>query len=262
MNNDNIPKDEAIANRVEGGVRKFFERLGGALDFALRRPLNQQTRTDITALIPPLERAVEEHLRHEGARIIAPNLIEFRYDYETYQHLTVKRREYLERELRASVYEFIHNRRYATLGDVQVKVAYDMFTRKLTIKTAFPDENISATVTQSSSPAAAIEPPKRSAMAIMLKGRNFEISGKGQTRMTIGRSRDNALIIEDSTVSSVHAAFSALPTGTIYLTDLGSSNGTFVNGVQILMGDKAIVKSGDQLKFGEIEVTFDGDVSS
>lgn len=255
MSDSDLPKDEAITNRVEGGVRKFFERLGGALDFALRRPLNPQPRTDITALIPQLERAIDDKLKHEGNKVIAPNLIELRYDYETYQQLTNKRIEFLERELRLSVYEYIHNRRYATRGDVQVKLAYDMFTRKLTIKAEFPDEAPPPVATQTDA-----APQIAAAQAeIVLKNKRFELRTKAASgaRIGVGRGHDNILVLEDSTVSSVHAAFTLAANGTLYLTDLGSSNGTFVNGVQIAMGDKTIVRASDQLRFGDVEMTLE-----
>ena len=61
-----------ISNRIEYYLRRFFERVGGALDFALRRPLNPQVRTDLTALLPQIEQAIEAKLRREGARLIAP----------------------------------------------------------------------------------------------------------------------------------------------------------------------------------------------
>ena len=112
-----------ISNRIEYYLRRFFERVGGALDFALRRPLNPQARTDLTALLPQIEQALEAKLRREGARLIAPNLIELRYDYETYSQLTQVRVEYLQRELAASLYEYIVNHRYTTLGNVQVRAA-------------------------------------------------------------------------------------------------------------------------------------------
>jgi FHA domain len=182
-------------------------------------------------------------------------LIELRYDYETYQQLTGKRRDFLERELRLSVYEYIHNRRYATLGDVEVKIAYDMFTRKLSIKAHFPDENISTktaeAVTQNPAPL------KPASFAISLKAKAFEIRAQSESRITVGRTHDNALMIENSSVSSVHAAFTSSANGMIYISDLGSSNGTFVNGVQIVMGEKTIVKTGDRIKLGDIEVALE-----
>ena len=253
-----LPKDEAITNRVEGGVRKFFERLGGALDFALRRPLNPQTRTDVTALIPPLERAIDAKLRHEGSKVIAPNLLELRYDYETYQQLTNKRIEYLERELRLSVYEYIHNRRYTTLGDVEVKIAYDMFTRKLTISANCSDEAPKPVATQTAvAPATLQVPATQTSLTLKNKQRELRANITSGARVSLGRTHDNSLVIEDPMVSSVHAAFTIAANGTLYLTDLGSSNGTFVNGVQIVMGDKTIVKAGDRLRFGDVELSLE-----
>jgi hypothetical protein len=258
MSNRELPKDEALSSRVESVVRKFFERLGGTLDFALRRPLNPQPRTDLTTLIPQIERAIEDKLRSEGDKVFAPNLIELRYDYETYQQLTNKRIGFLERELRLSVYEYIHNRRYSTRGEVEIKIAYDMFTRRLTIKAEFPGEaesSLAAARTQFQAEAPAPAVPA----LLLLKNKQRELHANitSGARVSVGRTHDNAMVIEDSTVSSVHAAFTLAANGTLFLTDLGSSNGTFVNGVQIVMGDKTIVKAGDRLRFGEVELSLD-----
>lgn len=255
MSNEENPPSEEIANRVEGGVRKLFERIGGALDFALRRPMNPQARTDLTALIPQIERLLDDKLRTEGGKIFAPNLIELRYDYETYSQMPAKRREYLERELRLSTYEYIHNRRYTTKADVKVNVAYDMFTRKLTLKASFPDEvSMPAAAPAQNSEQAATAPTITPTFEVNLQNPKFTLRAKNSARINVGRGHDNGLIIEDGTVSSVHAAFTINANGAIFLADLGSRNGTFVNGVQIPMGDKAIVKSGDKVRFGDIEL--------
>ncbi|HWQ36165.1 MAG TPA: FHA domain-containing protein [Blastocatellia bacterium] len=251
-----------LPGRFEAFVRRLFERIGGALDFALRRPLNPQPRTDLTALIPPIERAIEEKLRRTSSRVIAPNLIELRYDYETYSQLTKPRVEYLRRELRATIYEYIHNRRYATLSDVQVTVTFDVFTRGLVIKARFPDEAAApgeAKDEQASEAAAsAVQADKRCEVTLRpVTGSRF-----GDFHVTLsssaapaglGRSRSNRVIIDDPTVSAIHAAITLNPNGSVVLTDLGSSNGTFVNGVPIVSGDKTIIRSGDRLRFGEVE---------
>jgi hypothetical protein len=254
-------KSLALSGRIEVFLRRLFERIGGALDFALRRPLNPQPRTDLTALVPPIERAIEERLRRESTRIIAPNLIELRYDYETYSQMTESRRDYLQRELRATVYEYIHNRRYATEGDVQVKVGFDIFTRKLIITAAFPDEVEAPVATPQ--PAAEAKPAvKRCQVGLrMLSGRRLSDlharMASDAAPSGIGRSHDNPIVIEDSTVSNFHAAFTLLPNGALWLADLGSSNGTFVNGVRLAGGDKSIVRSGDRLRFGDVEATLE-----
>jgi hypothetical protein len=258
-----------LAHRVEYFARRFFERLGGALDFALRRPLNPQPRTDVTALVPQLERAVEEKLKHEGGRVVAPNLIELRYDYETYSRMTAKRRDFLERELRATLYEYAHNRRYVTEGDIKVKVGFDVFTRKLTIIARFPGESeeTAATQNQNQPPATAGDAPAAQSAAqaaarrveVVLRSRQRELRAKvvAGAPASVGRSHDNALVIEDASVSNVHAAFSLQANGTLWLADLGSSNGTCVNGALLGQGDKGVVRGGDRLQFGDVEVSLE-----
>ncbi len=252
-----------LPGRFEAFVRRLFERIGGTLDFALRRPLNPQPRTDLTALIPPIERAIEEKLRREGARILAPNLIELRYDYETYSQLTRPRVEYLRRELRATVYEYIHNRRYATAGDVKVAVTFDVFTRGLVIKARFPDEAATpghGGPSGEAEQAAPVAPPEKHGDVLLkaVTGSRFGdfrfALSSNAAPVGIGRSRSNRVRLDDSTVSSIHAAMMLTPGGAVVLTDLGSSNGTFVNGVPVTSGERTIIRSGDRLRFGEIEV--------
>jgi hypothetical protein len=258
-----IERPAELPGRFETFVRRLFERIGGALDFALRRPLNPQPRTDLTALIPPIERAIEEKLRREGSRVVAPNLIELRYDYETYSQLTKPRVEYLQRELRATIYEYIHNRRYATQGDVRVSVTFDVFTRGLVIKARFPGEATESQTAQSGeaakTSAASPAPEQRCEMILRsVAGSRFSdfraTLGSRAAPVGIGRSRSNKIIIDDPSVSSIHAAVTLSANSSVVLADLGSSNGTFVNGVLIASGDRSIIRTGDRLRFGEVEV--------
>ena len=49
---------------------------------------------------------------------------------------------------------------------------------------------------------------------------------------TFGRSTDNVVILDDTQISRHHAKIEWI-TQTPHITDLGSSNGVFVNGAQI-----------------------------
>lgn len=243
-----------LPNRLEHFVRRFFERVGGALDFALRRPLNPQARTNLTALLPQIERAVEAKLRREAHRVVAPNLIELRYDYETYGQMNDARRAYLEKEIAASLYEYAVNHRYTTLGKMTVKLTFDVFTRQLTIKAAFPgetDEPKPASDKAANVPAAL---PAASINLVLRATGQPELRARFTDRAAVGRSHDNALCISDASVSSFHAVFTAGANGAIWLTDIGSSNGTVVNGVRINEGDKTIVRDGDRVQFGDVEL--------
>ena len=68
-----------------------------------------------------------------------------------------------------------------------------------------------------------------------------------KTRTTIGRGSECDLVLDEPEMSRQHACIESTGSG-IYLRDLGSSNGTFVNGV--LVRD-AILKPGDQIAFDQ-----------
>lgn len=248
------PKLTDVTNRVEFFIRRFFERVGGVIDFALRR--TAVPRTDPAALIPHLEQAVDDNLKTEDARLIAPNLIELRYDYETYTRMGAPRREFLERELTQNIYEYIYNRRYQPAGQVQVKIAYDAFTRGLQVRAEFGDAKPAVL----DSPQFNRELPAATAETICeVTLRNP--ANQWQMRATVksdavgvGRNSANAIQVDDPTVSNFHAAFVLRADGSLELADRNSANGTSINGVQLDPGDRKIVRHGDRLQFGDVEL--------
>jgi len=69
-------------------------------------------------------------------------------------------------------------------------------------------------------------------------------------RHVVGRSRSCDVRLRDDTVSRLHAAL-VWRGGTLVLEDLGSSNGTWVNGERI-MSPRSLV-SGDSVRFGSVK---------
>lgn len=65
--------------------------------------------------------------------------------------------------------------------------------------------------------------------------------------LRIGRSADNDITVNDLLVSRRHAVLTRLPNGSFELTDLGSHNGTFVNGQKIT---RAPLNEGDVVTIG------------
>ena len=64
-------------------------------------------------------------------------------------------------------------------------------------------------------------------------------------RLVIGRGSDCDLVLDEPEMSRRHAMIEVTADG-IYLRDMGSANGTFVNGVQVR---DAVLYSGDQIAF-------------
>ena len=74
-------------------------------------------------------------------------------------------------------------------------------------------------------------------------GREFEIAGV----LTIGRDRSVGLVLADQEISRRHASVSAEGDG-IVVEDLGSTNGTYVNGEQI--SEKRMLTVGEKVRLG------------
>ncbi len=77
-------------------------------------------------------------------------------------------------------------------------------------------------------------------------GRETAIEVDGHP-LTLGRSRDNALVLSDPRVSRHHARIQARHGALVY-TDLGSSNGSRVNGMQV---DEIALGVGDRILLGD-----------
>ena len=72
--------------------------------------------------------------------------------------------------------------------------------------------------------------------------------------VTVGRLDENTLPIDDPSVSSHHAQLTLQGSGAYLLRDLGSTNGTRVNGLRIT---EATLHPGDQVRFGRVEAVFE-----
>ncbi len=75
----------------------------------------------------------------------------------------------------------------------------------------------------------------------------------GEAIVSIGRLGDCTLVLEDGNVSRHHAEIRPYGTG-FRLVDLGSTNGTFVNGERIA---ERQLRDGDVLRFGGIPIRFE-----
>src|SRR4051794_8328090 len=76
-------------------------------------------------------------------------------------------------------------------------------------------------------------------------GKTVQVQGN---EFTIGREAGADLVLTDGKASRRHAALRALPDGRATLYDLGSSNGTFVNGQRV---QSMLLNGGEQIQIGD-----------
>jgi pSer/pThr/pTyr-binding forkhead associated (FHA) protein len=79
---------------------------------------------------------------------------------------------------------------------------------------------------------------------------NFPLPDNGV--FTIGRAPDNDLVIVETAASGRHCRLERLG-NTYVLTDLGSRNKTWVNGIE---KDQVVLRNGDQIRVGDSTLVF------
>src|SRR5690606_25900520 len=92
-------------------------------------------------------------------------------------------------------------------------------------------------------------------MAKLVISRNDTLLGSRfieDTRLTIGRASGNVIQLDDPAVSKLHAQVEVVGNDHILL-DLGSSNGTFVNGERI---SRHLLRHGDVVEVSEFKIRY------
>jgi len=84
------------------------------------------------------------------------------------------------------------------------------------------------------------------------KGSRFLITAEG---VSIGRSTESAIFLDDVTVSRSHAQIKREESGSFILIDNSSLNGTYLNNISI---ENNALKSGDEIQIGKFHFVFIG----
>ena len=96
-------------------------------------------------------------------------------------------------------------------------------------------------------------PTKQEACFIVIAGgtvgQMYKLSGTGD--IFIGRATDAEIRVDDEGVSRKHARVSQTPNQQVIIIDLGSTNGTYVNGAKI---GEQVLRDGDKVQIGATTV--------
>jgi ABC transport system ATP-binding/permease protein len=123
-----------------------------------------------------------------------------------------------------------------------------------------PDDGPRAVLVDRNPPPAAQAPARPSAVSMPSATGTFRqptnVRPLSARTVRIGRGPDNDLVIDELVVSRRHAELRALPDGTYEIVDLGSHNGTFLNGRPV---DQALVSPRDIVGIGHSAFCLVGD---
>ncbi len=88
---------------------------------------------------------------------------------------------------------------------------------------------------------------------VPMPGSIGELTELSQATVLIGRGKDCAIVLSDVSVSRIHAKITQDSGGRVYVEDLRSSNGTYINDRRI---DQQEMQHGDRVRFGTVAYMF------
>lgn len=229
--------EQFMEQMVEGSVARLFRSPVQPVEIARR-----------------LERAMESQQTISVRRVIVPSFYKAYLNPQDFVAFQPVRAD-LEREMATYLSELAAERNFTMLEHPRVQLADDPAVSRRGIQVVAEMTNAqSGESTQVMQVAGAQATPARKGYAMLL----LQASDGPQpipvesTTMTIGRGLSNDIILEDTRVSRHHAQL-RYKSRRFWITDLGSTNGTTVNGERV---NETALRDGDVISLGGLELTF------
>lgn len=256
-------KDDSGLQQAEGFFKRVLERIGSTLDAKMPTGDARLPPHVVGALAAAIERAIEGHIQPDdrGIHRLAPDFFQVLLTYEQSARLSDTDRAALADELASTASEYVVNRRYETRARIRVEIGADIFARQPHVETRYspaPGETGSAAVRDVRPVAGGGQQQQKTADG------NFQFSGPGGKPVyrlylhpggdpvTVGRAAGNRLHIDHTSVSKFHATVTLTRDNALILSDLGSTNGTYVNDEASAIDTPRVISSGDTIVFGEV----------
>lgn len=175
----------------------------------------------------------------------------------------------LETELLTAAADHINDRRYHTFAPLELEIKQDYFTEGVKLAASFADVgndgdemNVSVPDIKVGDFAPIVTATKKDseifAAVYTLNGvpKRTKLVFENNRRLSVGRTKENDLTIDDASVSKIHASLVLNAENQLMIADTGSTNGTFINERRISYGKAQPIGAGDKVRFGSIEVSF------
>jgi FHA domain-containing protein len=242
---------------IERFFERLFERPSARLFRARLQPVQLQRR---------IERAMEAERLATADRTLVPNRFVVHLnpdDLEGFGDMTAS----LASELADGALVFARARRYTLVDRPRVTLFADPAVQRADIRVTarFADP-----IAGSQGPSSPVDAPRDGGPSVAVHGdtmvftvprpsapgarlRIIDRDGTEHahefdgSQLTIGRAADNDLVLADSRVSRHHARIAGRR-GTLVYADLGSTNGSRVNGVQV---GELVLGAGDRIELGD-----------
>lgn len=271
MSEKKIAKTSKSGN-ADWFVQGILSKIGDIFDKLTGRGWSKSSSLSTSELTERLKMLLDSEVKDLGGQgKFVPHNIKLKMQWNKFSTDSEKGLQALEYELLASAIDHINDNLYHTYKPLGIEVKPDYFTEGVKFIAGFGEfgeEEAEAEVNMSVPQMKAQNLIPQEEPKIEETGETyiaeFTVGGKAKTvelkfdenkkRNAVGRTKENDLIIEDVSISKIHAALVLNPAKLLLVADTGSTNGTFINNSRIAYGRAFPINDGDKLKFGTIEV--------
>jgi pSer/pThr/pTyr-binding forkhead associated (FHA) protein len=250
--------------------RGVLTKLGETFDRLTGRNWKPSSSLATSELIEKIKQILDKEAQDFGDKgKFVPHNIKLKMQWDKFSTDSEIAIESLRRELHVASIDHINDMRYYTNAPINLEIKPDYFIEGVKLFASFEafDEDQAAASINVTVPDLRFE-DNISAVETEIEAANdlyvvhFEIDGKryevkltfaAGDRKSVGRTKENDLAINETSVSKVHAALVLNSHNSLMVADTGSTNGTFVNGQRIAYGRAVQLKQGDVLKFGSVD---------
>ena len=226
-----------MENIVEGSVARLFRSPVQPAEIAKR-----------------LERAMEANQQISVRRVIVPNLYRAFLSPEDMAAFEPIKAE-VEREMANYLTELAQERSFSMLEHPTVVLAADTSVPRRTIQVVAETVASAAQNTISSTQVIQATPqqaPQKKARLLLQTPHGTNTIPLESTLVSVGRGLNNDIILEDTRVSRHHAQL-RYRSRRFWIADLGSTNGTFLNGERVT---ERALRNDDTISLGGLELIF------
>lgn len=251
-------------------VQGILSKIGDTFDRLTGRGWKPSSNLATSELIERLKLFLDqEAVEEEGQRLFVPHNIKLKMQWDKFSTDSLEAIKKLEHEMLTAAVDHINDKRYYTYAPLKIEAKADYFVSGIKLLVSFDsfkEDNQEAEINVPTGQTipdnlTGIEPENESNLIFVVF--NFDLNGKAiskkielksNSRISVGRTKENDLPLDDVSVSKFHASITLNSDSKLVLADTGSTNGTYINGVRIAYGKAIDISSSDTLRFGDVEV--------
>ncbi len=251
-------------------IRGILGRLGEIFDKLTGRKWQPSSNLATSELAEKLISLLDSNVRDLNIKgKFVPHYIILKVQWDKFSTDSEENLAKLKTELMAKAVDYINDFHLHTFAPLKIEVKTDYFVKGVEIYAGYEDSSdeqvINMSLSESDKPIKEQLNEGQTGSIIMFTVR-WAIDNREKTqnlkfpahqRLSVGRSSQNDLQIDDPSVSKIHASLYINAENQLTVADTGSTNGTFINEQRIEYGKSLTINAKDLIKFGSINVSFE-----